>query len=227
MDRITHQSPRQRGYGSTSSLWNDSTRGSTREEGRNRTKKQSSQALADRPARRGGPSALASRTVRPATADRLRQPYGPSGPLRGPSIKSHRTNCSDPRTTDRPRGAHGLSARHPRTVRPLLRTVRNSVQPKTKISTDRNERRARTRRTRDEPKRRGPSAGSSRTVRQVRTEHKTPDPESQLPQIIIGFPKRLKLWRQGFGDLKSITQGCYSPTILPPNSLNYRESRIL
>jgi hypothetical protein len=67
---------------------------------------------------------------------------------------------------------------------------------------------------------RGPSArlGQSR---------KTPDLESQLPQIIIGFPKRLTLWRQRFGDLKSITQGCYSPKILPPNSLNHRESRIL
>jgi hypothetical protein len=48
-----------------------------------------------------------------------------------------------------------------------------------------------------------------------------PDLEGQLPQIIIGFPKRLKLWRQGFGDLKSVTQGC---KILPPNSLNHRES---
>jgi hypothetical protein len=34
----------------------------------------------------------------------------------------------------------------------------------------------------------------------------------------------LKLWRQGFGDWKSVTQGCYSPKILPPNSLNHRES---
>jgi hypothetical protein len=146
MDRITHQSPRQRGYGSTSSLRNDSLNHT-----RKRTKKQSSQALADRPARRGGPSALASRTVRPATADRPRQHLGPSGLPRGPSIKSHRTTRSDPQTTDRPRGARGLSARHPRTVRPLMRTVRNSVQPKTTIATDRNERRARTRRTRDEP----------------------------------------------------------------------------
>jgi hypothetical protein len=146
MDRITHQSPRQRGYGSTSSLRNDSLNHT-----RKRTKKQSSQALADRPARRGGPSALASRTVRPATADRPRQHLRPSGLPRGPSIKSHRTTRSDPQTTDRPRGARGLSARHPRTVRPLMRTVRNSVQPKTTIATDRNERRARTRRTRDEP----------------------------------------------------------------------------
>jgi hypothetical protein len=58
---------------------------------------------------------------------------------------------------------------------------------------------------RDELEQRGLSAWSSRTVRQVRTEQKTHEPESQLPQIIIGFPKWLKLWRQGFGDLKSVT----------------------
>jgi hypothetical protein len=66
---------------------------------------------------------------------------------------------------------------------------------------------------------RGPSARLGQST-------KTPDLESQLPQIIIGFPKRLKLWRKGFGDLKIVTQGCYSPKILPPNSLNHQESRI-
>jgi hypothetical protein len=169
----------------------------------------------------------AARTVRPGTADCPRSSRGLSSLSRGPSVKANTTTSGTPRTTDRPRGARGLSARHPRTVRPLLRTVRNSVQPKHKNATDRNERRARTRRTRDEPHPRGPSASTSRTVRQVRTELKTPDPESELPQIIIGFPKRLKLWRQGFGDLKTVTQGCYSPKILPPNSLKHRESRIL
>jgi hypothetical protein len=43
---------------------------------------------------------------------------------------------------------------------------------------------------RDELGRRGLSAWSSRTVREEQTEQKTHDPESQLPQIIIGFPKR-------------------------------------
>jgi hypothetical protein len=204
-----------------------STRGSTRKGGGNRTKKQSTQALADRPRRRGGPSARAARTVRPGIADCPHPSRGPSGLSRGPSVNLHRTTQSHPRVTDRPRGARGPSAKHPRTVRLTPRTVRNSVQPKTKIATDRNEGRARTRRTRDELEPRGPSATSSRTVRQVRTEQKQPDPESQLPQIIIGFPKRLKLWKQGFGYLKSVTQGCYSPKILPPNSLNHRESRIL
>jgi hypothetical protein len=160
-------------------------------------------------------------------ADCLHPCRGLSGLSRGPSVKTNRTTSGTPRTTDRPRGARGLSARHPRTVRPLLRTVRNSVQPKLKIATDRNERQARTRRTRDEHERRVPSARRARTIREARTEQKNTRPRKSTPQIIIGFPKRLKLWRQGFGDLKSVTQGCYSPKILPPNSLNHRESRIL
>jgi hypothetical protein len=108
---------------------------------------------------------------------------------RGPSVKSHRTNRSTPRTTDRPRGARGLSARHPRTVRPLLRTVRNSVQPKLKITTDRNEEHWTNMSGADRPL---GGRGSSARLGQNR---KTSDLESQLPQIIIGFPKRLKLWR--------------------------------
>jgi hypothetical protein len=154
MDRITHQSPRPRGYGSTSSLRNDSSKHTAEaleRGGRNRTKKQSTQGLADRPRRRGGPSARAARTVRPGIADCPHPSRGPSDLSRGLSVKSHRTTQSHPRATDRPRGARGLSAKHPRTVRPTPRTVRNSVQPKTKNATDRNKRRARTRRTRDEP----------------------------------------------------------------------------
>jgi hypothetical protein len=154
MNQITHQSPRQRGYGSTSSLRNDSLKHTRKHERRRRGIEPRSKAHSlwrtVRPDRADRPR-WAVRTVRPATADRPRQHRGPSGLPRGPSVKSHRTNRSDPRTTDRPRGARGLSSRHPRTVRPLLRTVRNSVQPKTKNVTDRNERRARTRRTQDEP----------------------------------------------------------------------------
>jgi hypothetical protein len=158
-----------------------STRGSTRKEWRNRTKKQSSQALADRPARRGGPSALASRTVRQRAADCPHRYGGQSGLGRGLSVKTNRTTRSEPHKTDRPRGARGLFAWHPRTVRPLLQTVRNFVQPKLKITTDRNERRARTRRTPDELATRGPSATSPRTVHAARTEHKTARPRRSTP----------------------------------------------
>jgi hypothetical protein len=153
MDRITHQSPRQRGYVSTSSLRNDSLKHTRKHERRKggiepRSKAHSLwrtvwQDRADRPR-------WAARTVRPGTAGCPHPCCGLSGPSRGPSVKANRTTRGTPRTTDRPQGARGLSARHPRTVRPLLRTVRNSVQPKLKIATDRNDRRAKTRRTPDE-----------------------------------------------------------------------------
>jgi hypothetical protein len=158
-----------------------STRGSTRKGGGNRTKKQSTQALADRPRRRGGPSARAARTVRPGIADCPHPSRGPSGLSRGPSVNLHRTTQRHPRATDRPRGARGPSAKHPRTVRPTPRTVRNSVQPKTKNTTDRNKGRARTRRTRDELERRGPSARRARTVREARTEQKNARPRKSTP----------------------------------------------
>jgi hypothetical protein len=158
-----------------------STRGSTRKEGRNRTKKQSTQALADRQARRGGLSARATRTVRQCTADCPHRYGGPSGLGRGLSVKTNGTTRSEPRKTDRPRGARGLSARHPRTVCPLLRTVRNHFQPKLKIKTDRKRSRARTRRTREEHCSRGPSARPSRTVPQARTELKTARPRKSTP----------------------------------------------
>jgi hypothetical protein len=155
-------------------------------------------------------------------ADRPRRRRGPSSPLRGPSVKHTQNTRSDPRKTDRPPRPGGPSA--PPTDRSLLERgpSANWLQPKQRAKPDRKQRRARTRRRRDELEPRGLSASTPRTVRQVRTEQKQPDPESQLPQIIIGFPKRLKLWRKGFGDLKSVTQGCYSPKILPPNSLNQR-----
>jgi hypothetical protein len=113
----------------------------------------------------GGPSGLLPRTVRTNTADcpALR---------RGPSDKTHRTTRDAPRITDHPRGARGLSARHPRTVPQHTWTVRNFVQPKLKTTIDRNERRARMRRTPDEHAWRGPSARTTRTVREARTEQK-------------------------------------------------------
>jgi hypothetical protein len=129
---------------------------------------------------------------------------------------------------DRPRGARGLSARHLRTVRPAhadrpkLRPTKTQNHDGSKWKASKNAKN--TWRT-----------CAARTVRQDDADRpwdtdraeKQPDHEGQLPQIISGFPKRLKLWRQGFGDLKSVTKGCYSPKILHPNSLNHRESRIL
>jgi hypothetical protein len=158
--------------------------------------------LADRPACSRGPSAPTLRTVRPYAADR---PIKHKEPIE--ATREKRTVRED--RADRPCGS--------RTVREPAATKTKS-QSGSKAKTCKN-----TTNTRpaDRPRPpRGPSAprGQSR---------KLLDLEGQLPQIIIRFPKRLKLWRQGFGDLKSVTQGCYSPKILPPNFLNHRESRIL
>jgi hypothetical protein len=120
MDRITHQSPRQQGYGSTSSLRNDSLK-HTRKHERKKIgiEPKSKAARLWRTARPGGAdcphgprglSGLLSRTVRTRIVDRPALSCGLS-------VKANRTSSSEPRKMDRPRGARGLSARHPRTIR--------------------------------------------------------------------------------------------------------------
>jgi hypothetical protein len=87
-------------------------------------------------------SARATRTVRQGTADCPHWYGGPSGLGRGLSVKANRTSSSEPRKTDRPRGARGLSARHPRIVRaatadcpkPLPTKARNQNGSKAKLS---------------------------------------------------------------------------------------------
>jgi hypothetical protein len=152
-----------------------------KEEGRNRTKKQSRQPLADCPAKQGGRSAKAARTVRQGIADCPHPCRGPSGLSRGLSEKDTRTTRDAPRIRDRrgehadcPPGTRGPSAQH-------TRTVRNFVQPKLDNIVDRKRSRARTRRTRDEHARRGPSARSTRTVREAQTEQKTARPRRSTP----------------------------------------------
>jgi hypothetical protein len=154
MDGITHQSPRPRGYGSTSSLRNDSLKHTRKHESRRRGIEPRGKAHrlwrsvrpggADRPHWPRGPSGLKPRTVRanPTDCSALR---------RGPSIKAHITTRSDPRKTDRPPRPGGPSAWV--ADRPLLKLgpSANQLQQKPKTKTDREQRRARTRRTRDEP----------------------------------------------------------------------------
>jgi hypothetical protein len=122
MDRITHQSPSQQGYGSTSSLRNDSLKHERKHERNEEGIEPKNKAArlwrtvrpggADCPHRWRGLSGRVSRTVRTRAADR-------PALSRRPSEKANRTSSSEPRKTDRPRGARGLSARHPRTVRPV------------------------------------------------------------------------------------------------------------
>jgi hypothetical protein len=110
MDRTTHQSPRQRGYGSSSSLRNDSLKHTRKHE---RRRKESNQRTkhsgsggpsgqegrtvrtghADRPACCCGLSAPTPRTVRPCAADCPQKQTEPpeTTPNNGPSAGSART----------------------------------------------------------------------------------------------------------------------------------------
>jgi hypothetical protein len=147
MDRITHKSQRKRGYGSTSSPRNDSLKHTRKhKKGREESNQEAKHTGS------GGPSGQEGRTVRTGLADRPACCRGPSAPtLRTvrPYAANHPLKHTEPTEATR---ENGSSAGSTRTVRqapadrpPLLRTVRNFVQPKLKITTDRNERRARTR----------------------------------------------------------------------------------
>jgi hypothetical protein len=75
MDRITHQSPRQRGYGSTYSSRNDSLKHTRKhKKGRKELNQEAKHT------RSGGPSGQEGRTVRTGHADRLASCHGPSAP---------------------------------------------------------------------------------------------------------------------------------------------------
>jgi hypothetical protein len=184
MDQITHKSPRKQGYGSTSGLRNDSlkhTRKHERKEGGIEPKSKAARLWrtvqpgeADCPHGPHGLSTKVPRTVRTGTADCpawvVDCPKNPTEPpVENPEKQTVRGEHGD-----RPPGTRGLSV-------PLLRTVRNLVQPKLKTKTDRKRSRARTRRTHDEPCTRGPSATTSRTVRASRTEAKTARPRRSTP----------------------------------------------
>jgi hypothetical protein len=110
MDRITHQPPRQRGYGSTSSLRNNSLKPTRKhEKGREESNQEAKHTgsggpsgqdgrtvrtgHADRPACYRGLSAHTARTVWPFAADRPKKQTEPpeTTPNNGPSAGSTRT----------------------------------------------------------------------------------------------------------------------------------------
>jgi hypothetical protein len=184
MDRITHQSPRQQGYGSTSSLRNDSLKHTWKHE-----------------RSEGGiePRSKAARhwqTVRPGGADCPHGPRGLSGQeprtvrrgaadsparSRGQSVKANRTTRNEPRKTDRSRRPGGPSARDPDRPLQKLGPSANQLQQKPKTKPDQKQRRARTRRTLDEQSTRGLSTRDTRTVRASRTEARTARPRESTP----------------------------------------------
>jgi hypothetical protein len=178
MDRITHQPPRQQGYGSTSSLRNDSLKHTRKHERRGKESNQRTTLSAS-----GGLSGQAGRTVRKVHADSPAR-------CRGQSARDTRT--VRPGATDRPLKTteppeptrEKRTIRKNRADRPLLKLgpFANQLQRKPKTKPVRKQRRARTRRTRDEHAARGPSATSPQTVCAARTEQKTARPRgSTLP----------------------------------------------
>jgi hypothetical protein len=140
MDRITHQSPRQRGYESTSSLRNDSLKHTRKHERRREESNQGTKLPGS-----GGLSGQAGRTVRKGRAD-----------------------C--------PVGYRGLSAPLPRTIGPEQRTVRKRQQNLQRRTTNN-----------------GPSAGSTRTVREAPTDCPpgTRGPSETLPNENLK-PRRIE-----------------------------------
>jgi hypothetical protein len=153
MDQFTHQPPRQRGYGSTSSLRNNSLKHTRKHERKERGIEPRSKA------------ARHWQTVRPGGADGPYWPRGQSGQVlqtvrkghadsparsRRQSVNATRTTRDEPGKTDCPQGPGGPSAPDP--YRPLqkLGPSANRLQQKPKAKSDRKRRRARTRRTREE-----------------------------------------------------------------------------
>jgi hypothetical protein len=186
MNQITHQSRRQQGYGSTSSLRSDPlkhTRKHERKEGGIEPRNKAARLW---------------RTVRPGRADCPQSPRGQSGqvpqtvrkdhtnrPARshGPSVKANRTTRTDPRKTDRPRRLGGPSARVP--DRPLLKLgpSANWLQRKPKTTLDQTQTNQEHEEHHDELPGRGPSATPPRTVRALRTVQKTARPRRSTPPI--------------------------------------------
>jgi hypothetical protein len=154
MDRITHQPPRQWGYGSTSSLRNDSLKHTRKHE-----RKEGGIEPRNKAARHW-------RTVRPGGADGPQEPRGLSGQIRR-TVRTCTADClawaadcpkkptehpvATPGKTDCPRGGRGLSA-CPRIVRasaadcPKPRPTKTRKQNGLKMKTSKNTKN--TRRTR-------------------------------------------------------------------------------
>jgi hypothetical protein len=186
MDRITHQPPRQQGYGSTSSLRNDSLKHTRKHKRRREESNQGTKLPGTR-----GLSGQVGRTVRKVRADCPAGYHGLSAPVLwtvGPRAANRPLNPTEPpvanpekRTVrgehaDYPPSTSGLSARH-------MRTVRNLVQRKTQSHDGSKAKRSKNTKNTRQTAGRGPSATGTRTVRPLRTELKTARPQRSTPPI--------------------------------------------
>jgi hypothetical protein len=186
MDRVTHQSLRQRGYGSTSSLRNDSLKHMRKHERRREESNQETRQPGS-----GRLSGQAGQTVRKGRADCLAGYRGLSAPLprtvrkrqqnlqrrtanNGPSAGSTRTVRQAPE--DYPPGTRGPSETSPN---------QNSKTPQIESEAEQEHEEHATNSIRADrpPPPRGLSALHGQTQKQ-------PDLEGQLLQSITGSPKR-------------------------------------
>jgi hypothetical protein len=201
MDRITRQSPRQRGYGSTSSLRNDSLKRTWkhergREESNHEAKHTGSggpsgqegrtvrTVHADRPACRRGPSAPTPRTVRPYAADRpIKQTEPPEAHREhGPSAGSTRTVRQEP--ADRP----------PNTRGPSETSSNENSKPRqieTKGEQEHEEHETNTRGADRPPGRRGPSARHGQSRKTARPRRSTPPNHHRISQTVEAVETRV------------------------------------
>jgi hypothetical protein len=190
MDRITHQSPRQRGYGSTSSLRNDSLKHTRKHERRREESNQGTKLPGS-----GGLSGQAGQTVRKGRADCPAGYCGLSAPLLRTVRPEPRTVRKRQQNLQRRTANNGPSAGSTRTVRQTpadcppgtcgpSKTSPNQNSKTPRIESEAEQEHAMNRHGADRlPGPRGPSArhGQSR---------KLLDPEGQLLQSITGSPKR-------------------------------------
>jgi hypothetical protein len=193
MDRITHQSPRQQGYGSTSSLRNDSLKHTWKHERKKGGIEPRNKAAthwrivrpggADYPQRPRGQSGQEPRTVRRGAADSPAR-------SRGQSVKANRTTRNEPRKTDRSRRPGGPSARDPDRPLQKLGPSANQLQQKPKTKPDQNK----DEHEHDEHSTNKAPADCPRGTRGLSAPHgqkqELLDPASQLHQLITGSPKR-------------------------------------
>jgi hypothetical protein len=195
MDRITHKSPRQRGYGSTSSLRNDSLKHTQKHEKRREESNQEAKHSGS-----GGPSGQEGRTVRTGHADR---------PACCRGLSAHTPRTVWPYAADRPKKHteppettlnNGPSAGSMRTVRqaPADRPPAAADCPKpfpTKTQSHDGSKMRLSRNTKNTGRTR-----SSRTVRASRTEQKTARPRrSTPPKSSSDFPNDRRCGDKGLG----------------------------
>jgi hypothetical protein len=201
MDRITHQSPRQQGYGSTSSPRNDSLKHTRkhkrrREESNQETKLPASGGLsgqvgrtvrkgcADCPAGYHGLSALLPRTVRPEprTVRKRHQNHMRCTANNRPSAGSTRTIRQAP--ADRPPSTHG----------PSETSSNQNSKPRrieTKGEQEHEEHLTNTRGADRPPGRRGPSARHGQSRKTARPRRSTPPNHHQISQTVEAVKTRV------------------------------------